>query len=80
MAGVSFYWKCWNKLLLEFYSIGYAKIKNGWGFKLLEMLKYGTTGVFHCSKRKNKELLGISFIEGAEIMYCWGFVLLKMLK
>ena len=73
MTGASLYWKCWNNLLLEFYSIGYAKIKNGRDFKSLEMLKYDTTGVLYCSKRKNKVRLGIYFVESAEIMYCWGF-------
>ena len=58
MAGVFFYWKCCSKLLLKFYSIGYAKIENSKGFKLLEMLKYGTTRVLYCSKIKNKVWAG----------------------
>ena len=59
-----------DKLLLGFYSTGHAKIKYGWGFKLLEILKYGAIGVLFCSKRKHKVCLGFSFIERSEVMYC----------
>ena len=72
-----------NKVRLEFSSIenaeisyclgfitGHAKIKYGWGFKLLEMLKYGTIGVLYFSKRKYKVRLGFPFIEWSEVMYC----------
>ena len=59
-----------DKLLLGFYSTGHAKIKYDWGFKLLEMLKYGAIGDLHCSKRKYKVRLGFSFIERSEVMYC----------
>ena len=45
------------KLLLEFYSTGHAKIKYGWGFKLLQMLNYCAIGVLYCSKRKHKARL-----------------------
>ena len=63
-----------------FYFIGHAKITYGWGFKLLEMLKYGTIGILYCSQRKYKVRLGFSFIESAEIMHCWGFNLFENLK
>ena len=59
-----------DKLLLGFYSTVHAKIKYGWGFKLLEMLKYGAIGVLYCSKRKYKVRLGFSFLERSEVMYC----------
>ena len=59
-----------DKSLLGFYSTGDAKIKYNWGFKLLEMLKYGAIGVLYCSKRKYKVCLGFSFIERSEVMYC----------
>ena len=78
MAAVLYCLKSKNKVQLEF-SSGHAKIKYGWGFKLLEMLKYGMIGVLYCSK-KYKVRLGFSFIERSKVMYCSGFILLKMLK
>ena len=59
-----------DKLLLGFYSTGHAKIKHGWGFKLLEILKYGVIRVLYCSKRKHKVRLGFSFIERSEVVHC----------
>ena len=47
---------------------GHARIKYSWGFKLLEMLKYGTIGVLYCSKRKYKVQLGSPFTEKADVM------------
>ena len=49
---------------------GHARIKYGWGFKLFEMLKYGTTVLLSCSKRKYKVWLGFSLMERYEVMYC----------
>ena len=58
-----------DKLLLECYSTGHVNIKYGWGFKLLEMLKYGEIGALYCSKRKYKIRLGFYFIERCEVVY-----------
>ena len=68
---VLYYLKNKNNVRLEFssienaeisYCLGFitehAKIKYGWGFKLLEMLKYGTIGLLNCSKRNIRYGLG----------------------
>ena len=75
-----FYWNGQTKVRLGICSTEKFKIRYGWEFIPLKMLKKHTVGDLFHWKGHNKVRQGIYSIEAIKLKYGWGFVLLKRLK